>query len=188
MGITNLSKICNEQAVMDPIAVCKSDSGKCGTSLRNAHQTLGVFLGKLISNQEQNANKYAVIVLMRAGLPFGLGVADGLEIGNKHVRIFFYTENTQCEISVCEYDRIILADAVIESGDSILKVANELTTNDNIIFVTNVLSSKALPKFRHFNLYTVRVSENSFKGSEQKIVQNGKGPDTGERLFDSNFL
>ena len=189
MGIRVLSEICNDQNVMGFVSVCKSDSGICGSRLRIAHQALGTYLGKLIANQEKNAADYAVVILMLAGLPFGLGIADGLEAVSKNIKIFFSTQEKEFlnEFSVKDYDRIILVDAVINSGDNILRLADKIALPDKIIFATNVLSCKALQRFEKLNFYTTRVSQNSFKGSLQRDVSNGKGPDTGERLFDSCF-
>jgi hypothetical protein len=189
MGITTLTENCNEQMISDCISICKSDSGISGTKLREAHYTLGVHLGKLIVNQERAAKKYSVIILMRAGLPFGLGIADGLEMFENNVRVFFSTKEKEIpdDFNTSNFDRIILADAVIESGNSILSLAEKIYTFDKTIFAANVLSNKAVSKFEKLNVYTVRVSQVSFKGSAQKNITNGKGPDTGERLFDSSF-
>jgi hypothetical protein len=171
------------------ISVCKSDSGICGTELRAAHQALGIHLGKLIAETEHNATCYAVIILMRAGLPFGLGIADVLEDNDKDVAVFFSSKGKEIPdgfIST-DYDCVILADAVINNGDNILTLVNKLKVCD-VIFATNVMSKKATTKFFDKRIYAVRISQNSFKGSEVKTIQSGKGPDTGNRLFNSVFL
>ena len=54
---------------------------------------------------------------------------------------------------------------------------------ENVKVVTNILCNKAIDKFNDYSLYTVRVSSNSFTGSKVKEQKNGKGPDTGDRLF-----
>lgn len=189
MGIVALIENWDAQAILDLIAVCKSDSGKCGQGLRKAHKALGEHLGELLSEREKDAERYAVIILMRAGLPFGLGIADGLEITGKQVKIFFSSKEKDISdgFYADEFDRIILADAVIESGNSILSLADKIGAADKIVFATNVLSYKAIDKFECRNVYATRISQVSFKGAMQKTVTNGKGPDTGERLFDSTF-
>jgi len=147
------------------------------------------FILSAIASQEKGVKKYAIMVLMRAGLPFGLGIADKLETLEKNVRVFFSAKEKELpdDFNASDYDRIILADAVIESGNSILGLAEKICVNEKIIFATNVLSHKAVAKFEKFNLYAIRVSQVSFTGSAQKTVSNGKGPDTGERLFNSGF-
>jgi hypoxanthine phosphoribosyltransferase len=82
---------------------------------------------------------------------------------------------------------VIIVDAVINTGDTVIQLAQSLESSKTIIFATNVLSVKAIPNFDGKNLYTIRVSEKHFKGDKITILKDGKGPDTGERLFTSHF-
>jgi len=50
------------------------------------------------------------------------------------------------------------------------------------------LDETAIPNFDGRTVYTVRISKTSFIGAIQKTISNGKGPDTGDRLFDSDFI
>ena len=61
-----------------------------------------------------------------------------------------------------------------------------MNSND-ILIASNVISEKARDLLVDLNVYAVRVSEKSFIGSMEKEINKGKGPDTSERLFDSEF-
>ena len=57
------------------IALCKSGSGCTGKALRNAHYELGQEVAKMIRCDSKD-DDFVVIILMRSGLPFGMGIAD----------------------------------------------------------------------------------------------------------------
>ena len=165
------------------IMKCKSSSNVCGLALRNAHYNLGKCLGNQIATERILIDmKIAVLLMMRAGLPFGLGIADELEKNNK-IKIFFSTQ----ENDFSDFDLVIIADAVINTGKTVLEEKQKLI-NKKVIVATNVLSDKYLDKFSELDIYTVRISEHSYKGSNSKVIANGTGPDTGERLFSNTFF
>jgi uracil phosphoribosyltransferase len=171
------------------IAICKSDSQIHGLKLREAHYNLGKMLAKRVANDLPN-HYITIIIMMRAGLCFGTGLADELEQIGKNISILFHFSEEQWNKEkgnsalVLEND-IILVDAVINTGDNIIQLSQTIKNNKNIFFVSNVLSEKAVNKFGDKFLYTVRVSEKSFKGAKVSVVKNGKGPDTGDRLFNT---
>ena len=178
-----VKKLVVNEEIEKLIDICKSDSKICGYKLRDAHYNLGKYLGKFIINNEDIENKkIAVIAMMRAGLMFALGIAKSLEENNDVDFIF----SNQDELNLNEYDQIIIADAVINSGKTIFKFI-ENNNLSNVIIATNVLSNKNIELFDKINLYTVRISEHSYIGTKEKIIRNGKGPDTGDRLFSSMF-
>ena len=84
---------------------------------------------------------------------------------------------------------VIFVDAVINSGKGILK-AIELSNipRNRIKIVTNVLCDKAINTFKDYELFTVRVSHNSFRGEKVAKQADGIGPDTGDRLFKTLLL
>lgn len=174
------------------IAVCKSDSHIYGLQLREAHYKLGIIIAKKMINDLPNQD-ITVVIMMRAGLCFGMGIADGLERLGSKVSILFYfndeqwnKEKVNCTQALTNH--LILVDAVINTGDNITQFAQSIQNNKNIFFASNVLSEKAVYKFKDKCLYTTRISEKSFKGSKVSVVKNGKGPDTGDRLFNTLFL
>ena len=64
---------------------------------------------------------------MRAGLPFGLGISDGLEKQGCDVAIYFIDEQIDSDTITSSNGRtIILADAVINSGKSIEHIYKNL--------------------------------------------------------------
>jgi len=173
------------------ISLCKSDSPTSGSgaNLREAHYKLG---GMLANEIVQNGCGPAltVIIMMRAGLCFGMGIADKLESLDIQTSVLFHYNDEQWkkESENCLHaldNDVLLVDAVINTGDNIIQLSETLPQNQHIIFVTNVLSEKAKEKFENRRLFTVRISQKSFVGSKTNIVQNGKGPDTGDRLFNT---
>ncbi len=62
-------------------------------------------------------------------------------------------------------------------------IGKSKTSYQNIKIITNVLCDKAIEKFTNYDVFTVRVSQNSFKGANVLKQANDKGPDTGDRLF-----
>ncbi|MCL1992767.1 MAG: uracil phosphoribosyltransferase [Spirochaetes bacterium] len=162
------------------VNLCKSESGIHGFMLRDAHYKLGNILAKRMFNDFSDKTDISVIVMMRAGLCFGLGIADKLEQLGINVSVIFHYENC-LPIST---NKVIIVDAVINTGENIINFADKLISK-NIIFATNVISEKAVHKFKNKILYTVRISEKNFKGAKVSAIKNGKGPDTGDRLFNT---
>jgi len=179
--VTELAK---NKEIEQKIQLCLSTSLIAGKELRLAHYFLGSQLGnQMITNESLNNMKIAVVIMMRAGLPFGLGVSDSLEHCND-VDIFFMP----CE-QICfhNYDMVIIADAVINTGKTILDFINS-NHLPKIIIATNVISESHVQNFNSFNVQAVRISKNSYKGTMNKTIFNGKGPDTGDRLFCNSFF
>jgi len=173
--------------VKDIIHKTTSDSNVAGNELREAHYQLGEMLGNYIEHEELNTNnKVLVIIKMRSGLMFGLGLADEIESKNHRVHIVFDT-NSVIKNSIDTYDRIILVDGVINSGRSIVEDLNTLN-NPKVLVATNVISSQAVDLFLNHIIYAVRQSEKHFVGTDKKIVSGNQGPDTSERLFRSDFF
>jgi uracil phosphoribosyltransferase len=186
MSIISLNVEKNNE-VESLIAICKSESQVCGLKLREAHYKLGNILARRMVNDLSN-HAITVIVMMRAGLCFGMGIADGLDVLGVEVSILFHFNDEQWNKEKAKWTQaltndIILADAVINTGDSIIQLAQTLQNSRNVFFVSNVISEKVLQKFSDKSLYTIRISEKSFVGSKVSIVKDGKGPDTGDRLF-----
>jgi uracil phosphoribosyltransferase len=174
------------------IAVCKSESQIHGKLLREAHYKLGNILARKMVNDLHNQD-LTVIVMMRAGLCFGMGIADELEMSGVKISILFHFNEEQWNKEKINWTQalandIILVDAVINTGDSIIQLAQSIQNHKKIFFVSNVISEKAVQKFEKKNLYTIRISEKNFIGSKISVIKDGKGPDTGDRLFTSYEL
>lgn len=177
----------NKTAALEEItAICKSDSGVCGRALRKAHFSAGRLLGKEIA--AGGGKSFAVIIIMRAGLPFGLGIAEELENGAS-VRVFFSTDERAIppDFNAEESDKIIIADAVIRTGNDMLALSNKLGAQDKTVFAANVIDETGIKNFEGKRVYAVRSSKHSFVGARQKNIEKGRGPDTGDRLFYSDF-
>lgn len=178
--------VLNEQMknllVEEGIKICKSDSGVTGTELRKAHEFFGETIAATYINDFSKDS--VVIAFMRAAMPMAYGFANKLDCtilfyDDKHDPDFFKNN-----IDVLSDKTVIFIDAVINSGKGMLKAINEsLIPKERIKIVTNVLCEKSVELFKDYNLYTVRVSQNSFKGEKVAKQSDEVGPDTGDRLF-----
>lgn len=166
---------------------CQSKSMETGYRLRQAHYILGERIAEeILDKTNAHCSKFAVLVLMRAGLPFGMGIADKLEKAGSQVAIYFIRYDIDDEIKSEIADRtIILADAVINSGKSIQQIIATLpeATRQSAILATTVIPKETVPQFEQFNLLAVRVSSNQYQGAKVNMITQGQGPDTGDRLF-----
>ena len=43
-------------------------------------------------------------------------------------------------------------------------------------------------ELKGYDIFAVRISTHSYVGDSLKVISNGKGPDTGERLFSNTFF
>lgn len=167
------------------INICKSSSMSMGYKLRNAHYQLGEIIAEPIaksSNQQQN---YAVLILMRAGLCFGNGIADKLEQLGGNVSIIFVNDDkvSREDLELVQSKEIIIVDAVINSGKSVFGLMKQLPDTNPIKLVTTVIPSSSTELLKSYDLYTVRISNNKYEGAKVQVISDGKGPDTGDRLF-----
>ena len=163
---------------------CLSSSNVCGYELRESHYYLGRKLGKEVAKYRKlQSKRVAVLIMMRAGLPFGFGVVDAIDEDNDVTVMFSTTPDNNYN----DYDVVIIADAVINTGKTIVQIANDLK-NEQVIVVTNVISDKYLDNLKDYDIFATRISEHSFKGENVKVMSGGKGPDTGERLFNNSFF
>lgn len=172
----------SKELVKRNIEVCKSDSGIEGKKLREAHYFLGGEVAKIIKADFYDA-QYVAIIMMRSGLAFGQGIADCLDCPE-----LFYDRSsagtfvkTFMEDEKYKGHKIVLCDGVINSGKTMGEIVEQLA-GYSIVIASNVIANK----FDVNNLYPIyasRLSSNSFIGSKQRVVSNGKGPDTSDRLF-----
>ena len=178
--ILSAKALMKNEEIERKITLCKSNSNCTGRVLRSAHYELGQEVAKMIKRDSQE-NNFAVIILMRSGLPFGMGIADYFDCP-----VLFYNDDavdlsTQLEANNLQDKKLILCDGVVNTGKSIHVLIGECKLK-NVIIAANVLSDK-VDGTKMIPIYTTRISKNSFVGTKQKVVVNGKGPDTSDRLF-----
>ncbi len=151
------------------IAITKSDSGISGPKLARTHMELGRLLAEKMPRL--NPNDTTIIAMLRGGLFFAEGLYFAM--GCK-----FQTYDPKHEEFVRpETSNIILVDSVINTGKTIM----DILTPDMIIACC-VINEKAVPLLKN-QLYTVRISKNSYVGKNIKKQTGGVGPDTTMRLF-----
>ena len=165
--------------VTQDIAICKSDSGINGGKLAAAHIRLGMVLGQKIAELLPKTDT-AILVLERGGRFFGDGLYSSF--GGT-----FYAINPKNQyVPDIDADRIIIVDSVINTGKSIIKIAETLRLRNpgvDIIIATNVIQEDAIKLFDNFKVFAVRTSSNSFVGRNQAKQTGKTGPDTADRLF-----
>lgn len=151
------------------IAITKSNSGVSGPVLAEAHIELGKIMGEHMTMF--NPEETTVVAMLRGGIFFAEGIY--FSIGCK-----FQTYDPKQEVFVRPNTRnVILVDSVINTGNTILRIMDS-----SMYIACCVINEKAVPKFTN-RLFTVRVSSNSFVGSDVHTQEGNKGPDTTMRLF-----
>ena len=162
-------EIAKDDKVKELIAVTKSDSGVSGPVLAKAHMKLGELLGNCFIGLDPDDT--TIVAMLRGGLFF----AEGLyfKLGCKFQvydpkREKFIRPNTK---------NVILVDSVINTGKTISDILEP-----DMFVACCVINEKAVSLFDK-QLYTVRVSGNSFVGSNIMLQEGNKGPDTTMRLF-----
>ncbi len=151
------------------IAITKSNSGISGPELAKAHMELGSILASQFDGFDPEDT--TVVAMLRGGIFFAEGIY--FQLGCK-----FQTYDPKHE----NFERpgtknVILVDSVINTGKTILEVVEP-----DMYIACCVINENAVPFFDK-QLYTVRVSKNSFVGSDVKKQKGKVGPDTTMRLF-----
>ena len=151
------------------IEICKSDSGVSGPALAQAHLELGKILGKQMTMFTPADT--TIVALLRGGLFFAEGMY--FSMGCK-----FQTYDPKNEVFIRpETKSVILVDSVINTGKTMLDILDP-----SMYVACCVINEKAVPLFNE-RLFTVRVSNNAFVGSNVKKQDGTVGPDTTMRLF-----
>ena len=172
----------NKIDIKELVKKTKSDSGICGNELANTHFKLGQMLGdvlKTVTNEE----KTTIVSILRGGLFLSNGIYSKV---NGHMQLYNDKLESGFKIENSLDDTVILADSVINSGDTILKLINKIKANDNIkniIIVACVIQEEALKKIDKYQVLKVRTTKNKFIGAKVFKQIGNKGPDTSDRLF-----
>lgn len=160
--LQNVEQICNL------VDITRSNSGISGPALAEAHIELGRILSK---HMPFNPNETTVVAILRGGLFLAEGIY--LESGCKFET---YDPKTQEFVRPKTKD-VIIVDSVINTGDTIKSIVEP-----DMMVACCVINENAVEHFSD-QLFAVRISSNSFIGSNVSKQQNGVGPDTTMRLF-----
>lgn len=155
--------------VKELIASTKSDSGISGPELCIAHMELGRLMSETF--KELDPVDTTVVAMLRGGIFFAEGIYFGL--GCK----FDTYDPKQGEFARPLTKNVILVDSVINTGKTIVRILEP-----DMFVACCVINENAVPLFVD-RLHTVRVSKNSFVGSNVRKQRGQKGPDTTMRLF-----
>ena len=151
------------------ISITKSDSGISGPELVRAHIALGEALGRQMTDFDSKDT--TIVAMLRGGIFLAQGIYCVLGC-----KLQMYDPKHE-EFVRPETKNVILADSVINTGKTILEIW------DPYMYVACcVINEKAVPVFAD-RLYTVRVSKNSFVGSDLQKQKGNRGPDTTMRLL-----
>ncbi len=160
--------------VEDLIAICKSNSGISGPVLAKAHITLGELLGAEMNFPPEDTT---VVAILRGGIFFAQGIYFALDCS------FALYDPKQPHIPLPKTKNLIFVDSVIHKGKTLEQIFKEHPPEEQEYFVASCVTHQgAVPMFGD-KLYTIRVSENSFQGTEIQKQKGEKGPDTTLRLF-----
>lgn len=162
-------EIVKDDEVKELIAITKSDSGVSGPALAKAHMELGELLGECFIGLDPEDT--TIVAMLRGGLFF----AEGLyfKIGCK----FQVYDPKREKFIRPKTKNIILVDSVINTGNTIRDILEP-----DMFVACCVINEKAVSLFDK-QLYTIRVSENSYVGSYVAQQVGMRGPDTTMRLF-----
>lgn len=162
-------ELVKNEEINNLISITKSDSGISGPELAKAHIKLGMALGSQMAEFEpQNTT---IVAILRGGLFFAEGIY--FSMGCK-----FQTYDPKKEKFIMPSTKnIILVDSVINTGKTILDIIKP-----DMKVACCVINEKTVSTFEE-QLYTVRVSKNSFIGKKVKKQDGNIGPDTTMRLF-----
>lgn len=150
------------------IELTKSNSGVSGPELAQAHFQLGKILAQ---HMDFPADNTTVVAILRGGLFFAQGIY--FQLGCR-----FDVYNPKLEQFIRpETKNVILVDSVINTGSTIARILKpEMTV------ACCVINRQAVELFSD-QLYTVRVSQNSYVGTNIRTQVGNAGPDTTMRLF-----
>ena len=162
-------ELAKNDMINDLIAITKSDSGISGPRLAKAHIKLGRLLGGEMP--ELDPEDTTIVAMLRGGIFFAEGLYFSL--GCK-----MQTYDPKHETFVRpDTKNIIIVDSVINTGKTILSILAP-----DMLVACCVINEQAVPLFDK-QLFTVRVSGNSFVGKEVTQQFGNIGPDTTLRLF-----
>ncbi len=151
------------------ISITKSDSGISGPELAMAHIELGKYLARCFP--EMNLEDTTVVAMLRGGIFF----AEGIYF---HLGCKFQLYDPKKERFVRPGTKnIIIVDSVINTGYTIKKILQP-----DMLIASCVVNEQAVEFFGD-QLYTIRISKNSFVGANVNKQNGGVGPDTTMRLF-----
>lgn len=155
--------------INDLISITKSDSGISGPELAMAHMELGRYLAECFP--EMAPEDTTVVAMLRGGIFFAEGIY--FHLGCK----FQMYDPKKDEFVRPETKNVIIVDSVINTGHTIKKILQP-----DMLIASCVVNEQAVKLFGN-QLYTVRVSKNSFVGANVNKQNGGVGPDTTMRLF-----
>ena len=162
-------EIKKDEKIEKLIAITKSDSGISGPLLTEAHVELGRALGEQI--RDKFLGDITVVAILRGGIFMAMGLYYALGC-----RFDVYDPKKDKFIRP-KTKNVILVDSVINTGKTIEEIYGP-----DISVACCVINENAVEKFKD-RLYTVRVSKNSYVGSNTKVQRGNRGPDTTMRLF-----
>lgn len=151
------------------IRITKSDSGISGPELAKTHIQLGYLLAEHMP--AELSSDTTVVAMLRGGIFFAQGIY--FRLGCK----FMLYDPKKDVFRRPETRNVILVDSVINTGKTIKTILEP-----DMLVACCVINANAVRNFSD-QLYTVRVSDNSFVGSDISVQKGNKGPDTTMRLF-----
>ena len=151
------------------IDITKSTSGISGPELVKAHIALGEALGKQMEGFKPEET--TLVAMLRGGIFFAEGMYFAMGC-----RLQTFDPKHE-EFVRPETKNVILVDSVINTGKTIINILDK-----DMFVACCVINEQAVPRFAD-QLYTIRVSKNSFVGGNIRKQEGKIGADTTMRLF-----
>lgn len=165
----NLFELSKTDDVKKLIGITKSDSGISGPKLAKAHMELGRLMAEKMTCLDPDDT--TIVAIMRGGIFFAEGMYFSLGCR-------FQTYDPKHETFVRPKTKnVIIVDSVINTGKTLQNIFSP-----DMYVACCVINEKAVPIFEE-QLYTVRISSNSYVGEKVKQQSGNAGPDTTLRLF-----
>ena len=167
----------NNQHVNHNIKLAKSDSGCCGSELRTIHYHMGKQIGEVIS-KTIDIEDTVIMPLLTGAVPFAFGVGEIIDVK----MLMIDSHNGHSFPSIHEKN-IIIIDEVINTGKTVLEIADYYKAYHNIILATTVMPEDSEAFDSEYDIYTYRISKHRYKGTLVKKITGTEGPDTAARLY-----
>lgn len=174
--------VCEEECLNDPhvkrnIQRAKSDSGCCGAELRMVHYQMGLRIGSAISKNIDIQNT-VIMPLLTGAIPFAFGVGEIID-----VKMLMIDPHTGSGLPAINEKNIIILDEVINTGKTVLKIADHYKKEHKVILGTTVMPVDSEAFDSEYDIYTYRISKHRYTGAMVKKIEGKKGPDTAARLY-----
>lgn len=157
-----------------------SASGCRGDELRKVHFEIGQRIGEeIVEKTDLTPSDTVLVSLLTGAIPFSLGIGSVID-----TKLLWCDPHQADGLPAVDRKNIILIDEVINSGKTILEIAQYYRNEGHKIYLAATVMPEDSEAFdSDYDLFTFRVSEHRYIGAIVKEIRGAKGPDTAARLY-----